>query len=105
MIGRGGEKIAQIQKDSNVKMKMSKANDYYPNTNERICLIIGSIKSVLKAHDYIVERLLEKPESSNKQQTPESEERANQVILNILIILKKKKMNVDIQNYFKNNIL
>lgn len=91
MIGRGGEKIAQIQKDSNVKMKMSKANDYYPNTNERICLIIGSIKSVLKAHDYIVERLLEKPESSNKQQTPESEERANQVILNILIILKKKE--------------
>ena len=48
VIGRGGEKIAQIQKDANVRMKMSKANDYYPNTNERICLIIGSVRAVLK---------------------------------------------------------
>lgn len=60
VIGRGGERIAQIQKDTNVKMKMSKALDHYPNTNERVCLIIGSIKSVLKAHEMIVERIQEK---------------------------------------------
>lgn len=88
VIGRGGEKIAQIQKDSNVKMKMSKANDYYPNTNERVCLIIGSIKAVLKAHDYIVERMQEKPElnktqnnnNNNNNSVNDSEDRANQVL-------------------------
>ena len=60
VIGRGGERIAQIQKDTNVKMKMSKANEFYPNTNERVCLIVGSIRSVLNAHEMIVERILEK---------------------------------------------
>jgi len=78
VIGRGGEKIAQIQKDANVRMKMSKANDYYPNTNERVCLIIGSVKSVLKAHEYIIERVQEKPES-NKTQSLADEERYNQI--------------------------
>lgn len=77
VIGRGGEKIAQIQKDANVRMKMSKANDYYPNTNERICLIIGSVRSVLRAHDYIIERIQEKPET--KSQSSADEERVNQV--------------------------
>jgi ribosomal protein S3 len=80
VIGRGGEKIAQIQKDACVKMKMSKANDYYPNTNERVCLIIGTIRAVLKAHDLIVERIQEKPDSSNRSQVDrENEERVNQI--------------------------
>jgi hypothetical protein len=78
VIGRGGERIAQIQKDANVKIKMSKANDYYPNTNERVCLIIGTVNAILKAHDYIVERIQEKSEISNKH--IENEERINQVI-------------------------
>lgn len=78
VIGRGGEKIAQIQKDANVRMKMSKANDYYPNTNERICLIIGSVRAVLKAHEYIIERVQEKPDSS-KTQSSIDEERYNQI--------------------------
>jgi predicted RNA-binding protein YlqC (UPF0109 family) len=78
VIGRGGEKIAQIQKDANVRMKMSKANDYYPNTNERVCLIIGSVRAVLKAHEYIIERVQEKPDSS-KTQSNVDEERYNQI--------------------------
>lgn len=80
VIGRGGEKIAQIQREANVRMKMSKANDYYPNTNERVCLIIGKIRSVLHAYDLIFERIRERPEINNKGQPNEiSEERANQV--------------------------
>lgn len=63
VIGRGGEKIAQIQKDANVRMKMSKSSDHYPNTNERVCLVIGSVSSVLKAYEYINERMQEKSDS------------------------------------------
>ena len=82
VIGRGGEKIAQIQKDSSVRMKMSKANDFYTNTCERICLIIGSLKGVLKAHDFIVERIQEKQHTSDTntvKSDPEMAERLNQV--------------------------
>ena len=78
IIGRGGEKIAQIQKDAQVKMKMSKANDYYPNTSERICLIIGSVNAVLKAHGYIIERIQEKPDSS-KSGSSIDEDRMSQI--------------------------
>ncbi len=83
VIGRGGEKIAQIQRDAHVKMKMSKATDFYPNTNERICLIIGSVKAILKAHEFIVERMQEKerPEAMGGpgKLGDISEERVNQV--------------------------
>lgn len=30
IIGKGGETIAQLQKDTNARVKMSKANDFYP---------------------------------------------------------------------------
>ena len=30
IIGKGGETIAQLQKETNARVKMSKANDFYP---------------------------------------------------------------------------
>ena len=30
IIGKGGETIAQLQKDTNARVKMSKANGFYP---------------------------------------------------------------------------
>ena len=30
IIGKGGETIAQLQKDTGARVKMSKANDFYP---------------------------------------------------------------------------
>ena len=32
IIGKGGETIAQVQKEFNARIKMSKANDFYPGT-------------------------------------------------------------------------
>ena len=32
IIGKGGETIAQLQKDAGTRIKMSKANDFYPGT-------------------------------------------------------------------------
>ena len=32
IIGKGGETITQVQKDSGANIKMSKANDYYPGS-------------------------------------------------------------------------
>jgi RNA-binding protein Nova len=32
IIGKGGDTIAQLQKDTGTRVKMSKANDFYPGT-------------------------------------------------------------------------
>jgi len=62
-----------------VRMKMSKANDYYPGTQERVCIMYaGSIGALLKAHDYLVEKIREKPLDQSK---PIDEERESQTKL------------------------
>jgi RNA-binding protein Nova len=81
IIGRGGERISQLQKDTECRVKMSKANDFYPNTNERICLIIGSVKAVLKAHDIILERMQEKTEAARPHELDHPETRLAQIKL------------------------
>ncbi|BFZ06988.1 hypothetical protein BsWGS_10027 [Bradybaena similaris] len=63
IIGKGGETIAQIQKEAGARVKMSKANDFYPGTTERICLIMGSPDAVRQVNNFIMEKIREKPES------------------------------------------
>lgn len=38
IIGKGGETITQIQKETGANIKMSKANDYYPGKSVIISL-------------------------------------------------------------------
>ncbi|KAL7676101.1 hypothetical protein ACOME3_002357 [Neoechinorhynchus agilis] len=57
VIGRGGDLIAEVQRRTLTRMKMSKTTDYYPGTNERICLVIGELRRVLEVYDYIMEKL------------------------------------------------
>jgi RNA-binding protein Nova len=76
IIGRGGEKIGQMQKDLNVRMKISKANEHYPGTSERVCLIFGSLKSIIEVHEFIMKKVKEKSDAK-----PADDERLNQVHL------------------------
>ncbi|KAI1295403.1 RNA-binding protein Nova-1 [Halotydeus destructor] len=66
IIGKGGETIAQLQKDAGARVKMSKANDFYPGTTERVCLISGSVEGILRIHDFIQEKIKEKPDPNAK---------------------------------------
>ncbi|CAH8478664.1 unnamed protein product [Schistosoma turkestanicum] len=66
IIGKGGEAITEIQNQTSAKVKMSKANAFYPGTTERVCLIVGTIESVLRVFQYISEKIYEKPESVPK---------------------------------------
>lgn len=36
IIGKGGETIAQLQKDTEARVKMSKARDFYPGESNNI---------------------------------------------------------------------
>ncbi|GAA27863.2 RNA-binding protein Nova [Clonorchis sinensis] len=62
VIGKYGEAIGKIQKDTNTKVKISKQDEFYPGTTERVCLIVGSMEGVMSVHNYIMDRILEKPD-------------------------------------------
>jgi len=66
IIGKGGETIAEIQKQTGTRIKMSKANDFYPGTTERVGLLQGPPDSVLMVMDFITEKIMEKPDPTAK---------------------------------------
>ncbi|KAM7536774.1 hypothetical protein Aperf_G00000081009 [Anoplocephala perfoliata] len=70
IIGKNGEAIGQMQKETGAKIKLSKLNDFYPGTTERVCLIQGPLSGVRAMHNYIMDRILEKPEISAPAVTP-----------------------------------
>lgn len=43
IIGKGGETIAEVQKQTGTRIKMSKSSDFYPGTSERVGLIHGKL--------------------------------------------------------------
>ncbi|VEL25016.1 unnamed protein product [Protopolystoma xenopodis] len=63
IIGKGGEAITHIQNKTGAKVKMSKANDFYPGTSERVCLILGTIEAIMEVYKYISEKIYEKPDT------------------------------------------
>jgi len=67
IMGKGGETILQLQKDAGAKIKMSRSNDYYPGTTERVCLISGpDVNGILRIHEFIMEKIKEKPDPNSK---------------------------------------
>ncbi|XP_061173233.1 RNA-binding protein Pasilla-like isoform X7 [Saccostrea echinata] len=80
IIGKGGETIAQVQKEAGARVKMSKANDFYPGTTERVCLIMGGVEAVKRVHCFIMEKIREKPDPNPKpDETNKNFERHRQV--------------------------
>ncbi|PNF38457.1 RNA-binding protein Nova-1 [Cryptotermes secundus] len=67
IIGKGGDTIAQLQKDTGARVKMSKANDFYPGTSERVCLITGNVGGIMAVLIFIMEKIREKPDMNAKQ--------------------------------------
>jgi len=66
IIGKGGETIAQLQKETGARVKMSKANDYYPGTTERVCLITGHVDAIITVLTFVMEKIKEKPDPNAK---------------------------------------
>ncbi|XP_033733910.1 RNA-binding protein Nova-1-like isoform X4 [Pecten maximus] len=81
IIGKGGETIAQVQKEAGARVKMSKANDFYPGTTERVCLIMGGIEAVRRVQNFIMEKIREKPDPNPKpEETNKNFERHRQQV-------------------------
>lgn len=49
IIGRAGQAIAELQNQSKCRVKLSQADDCYPGTSDRVCLLQGEMSNILYA--------------------------------------------------------
>ena len=77
VIGKNGQTITHLQKETGVNIKLSKAKDFYPGTTERIALIQGKYDGVLLVLRFIIDKVYEFP--IPKDMVMQNAERAKQV--------------------------
>jgi len=61
IIGKCGQTITQLQKDSGAVIKLSKAKDFYPGTTERIGLVTGDAAALKHVYRFMTEKTFEFP--------------------------------------------
>ncbi|XP_077696469.1 RNA-binding protein Nova-2 isoform X2 [Eretmochelys imbricata] len=91
IIGKGGQTIVQLQKETGATIKLSKSKDFYPGTTERVCLVQGTAEALNAVHNFIAEKVREipqsvvKPESVNilQPQTTMNPDRAKQLLWSV----------------------
>uniref|UniRef100_UPI00358E8048 RNA-binding protein Nova-1 isoform X1 n=1 Tax=Myxine glutinosa TaxID=7769 RepID=UPI00358E8048 len=66
IIGKGGQTIVQLQKETGAIIKLSKSKDFYPGTTERVALIQGSVEALNGVHSFIAEKIREMPPNGGK---------------------------------------
>lgn len=65
IIGRAGQTISELQTESNTRIKLSQSGDYYPGTQDRVCLLQGEGDAVRIALRLLLERLYMMQETQN----------------------------------------
>jgi RNA-binding protein Nova len=60
LIGKGGETMRNLKNDSGCRVQMSKNQEVYRGTHERICLVKGKITSTMMVMQAILEKIQEK---------------------------------------------
>ncbi|MCD7447243.1 Protein btr1 [Datura stramonium] len=59
IIGKGGSTISDFQSRSGARIQLSRNNEFFPGTMDRIVMVSGPIDDVLKAVDLILNKLLD----------------------------------------------
>lgn len=67
IIGRAGQTISDMQTQSSARIKLSQTGDYYPGTQDRVCLVQGQVESVKLAVRLLLERFYMLQEQQNSQ--------------------------------------
>ncbi len=58
IIGKGGRIICKVQQETGTKIKLSQNYEFFPGTNDRVCLIIGNEENILVAMTDILQRIV-----------------------------------------------
>eukprot|EP00934_Nitzschia_sp_Nitz4_P005346 Nitzschia sp. Nitz4//scaffold86_size83305//77367//79467//NITZ4_005275-RA/size83305-augustus-gene-0.60-mRNA-1//1//CDS//3329559289//5336//frame0 len=70
IIGRAGQTISDFQTQSGARIKLSQTGDYYPGTQDRVCLVQGPLENVKAAVKLLLERLHLLQEQQHTQNIP-----------------------------------
>ncbi|CAK5008976.1 unnamed protein product [Meloidogyne enterolobii] len=62
LIGKGGETMRNLKNDTGCRVQMSKNQEFYHGTTERICFVKGKISSAMIVMGAILEKIQEKVE-------------------------------------------
>lgn len=57
IIGKGGASITEFQNQSGTKMQVSRNNEFFPGTQERILTMTGTVNAILTALHLILSKL------------------------------------------------
>ncbi|GMI83360.1 BINDING TO TOMV RNA 1S (SHORT FORM), binding to TOMV RNA 1L (long form), BINDING TO TOMV RNA 1 [Hibiscus trionum] len=58
VIGKGGSTITEFQSKSGARIQLSRSNEFFPGTSDRIIMVSGVIDDILKAMELILAKLL-----------------------------------------------
>ena len=67
IIGRAGQTIMDLQTQSSARIKLSQTGDFYPGTQDRVCLVQGQLENVKTAVTLLVDRLYKLQEQQHSQ--------------------------------------
>ena len=67
IIGRAGQTISELQEQSRTRIKLSQASDFFPGTQDRVCLVQGETENVKVAVHLLLERLFVLQEHQHTQ--------------------------------------
>ncbi|CAJ1953730.1 unnamed protein product [Cylindrotheca closterium] len=68
IIGRAGQTISEMQTQSSARIKLSQTGDYYPGTQDRVCLVQGKLETVKSAIGILLKRFHKLQEQQHSQQ-------------------------------------
>ncbi|CAJ0929660.1 unnamed protein product, partial [Mesorhabditis belari] len=79
IIGKGGETMRNLKNDSKCRVQMSKNQEVYPGTNERICLVKGKVSHAMIVIESLAEKIRDKVEGVTRdpfdhKDTPRAQE-------------------------------
>lgn len=58
VIGKGGSTITDFQSQSGARIQLSRNNEFFPGTSDRIIMISGGFNEILKATELVLSKLL-----------------------------------------------
>jgi RNA-binding protein Nova len=67
IIGRAGQTISELQTQSSARIKLSQTGDFYPGTQDRVCLVQGQLENVQSAVRLLLERIYMLQEQQHSQ--------------------------------------
>jgi predicted RNA-binding protein YlqC (UPF0109 family) len=80
IIGKAGQTISEFQGKSSTRIKLSQTGDYYPGTQDRVCLVQGEPENVKTALKLILERLFMLQEHQHTQQAEWQQRQKNAAV-------------------------